>query len=138
MNILFLCVANSARSQIAEGLARHLLGDLARVESAGSCPSQVNPWAVRVLRDRGIDISRQYSKRVDQLDVDFLRGLDYVITLCAEEVCPVYLSEAKKLHWPQPDPAGVKGTEAEQLAAFQRTRDSLEQALQNFKNTFLS
>ena len=100
--ILFLCVANSARSQMAEGIARHILGDAAEVFSAGSQPSRVNPHAVAAMAEIGIDISAHASKSVDAFDP---AGLDLVITLCAEEVCPVLPGRVRRLHWPIPDPA---------------------------------
>ena len=100
MNILFLCVANSARSQLAEGIAKKLFGTKANIESAGSVPSgKVQPWAVKVLSESGIDISQNWSKSIDQLSHEFVEQLDFVITLCAEEVCPVLPSKAKRLHW---------------------------------------
>ena len=102
-SVLFLCVANSARSQMAEGLARGLGGDRLRVQSAGSEPSRVNPLAVRVMAEIGIDLSGHRSKPVAEIDPS---TVDTVITLCAEEVCPVFLSAARRLHWPLPDPAG--------------------------------
>ena len=101
--LLFLCVANSARSQMAEGIARQLAGDRLPIQSAGSAPSRVNPLAVRALAEIGIDASGQRSKSVDEIDRS---TVDTVITLCAEEVCPVYLGSARRLHWPLPDPAG--------------------------------
>lgn len=92
MKILFLCVANSARSQIAEGLAKELFGARAEIESAGSMPSgKVQPWAVEVLKEDGIDISRNFSKSFEHISPKFVVGLDYVITLCAEEICPTGL-----------------------------------------------
>ena len=100
--ILFLCVANSARSQMAEGLARQILGDRAEVSSAGSEPAAVNPHAVEAMAEIGIDITGQYSKSVDTID---LSGLDLVVTLCAEEVCPVLPEQVRRLHWPIADPA---------------------------------
>ena len=108
MKILFLCVANSARSQLAEGIARHLFEARAEIQSAGSQPSKVNPFAARALKEVGIDISKHYSESVDDLTPGFLAHLDYVITLCSEEVCPILVSKAKKLHWPLPDPAGSR------------------------------
>src|SRR3989344_9278941 len=104
MNILFMCVANSARSQIAEGLARQIFPN-SEVKSAGSHPGQLNPIAVMVMNEIGIDISRHYSKSYDDLPPKFIVSLDHVITLCADEVCPTMVSKAKKLHWPFPDPA---------------------------------
>ena len=90
MNILFLCVANSARSQMAEGLAKSMLGTEHNIQSAGSIPSgEVHPNAVKAMDDLCIDIREQYSKSTEDLDEDFLSNLDYAITLCAEEVCPI-------------------------------------------------
>jgi arsenate reductase len=100
--ILFLCVANSARSQMAEGLARRRFGDRAVIESAGSAPSRVNPYAIEVMRERGIDLNTHASKSVDTIDPS---GVAAVVTLCAEEVCPVFLAKAPRLHWPIQDPA---------------------------------
>jgi arsenate reductase (thioredoxin) len=100
--ILFLCVANSARSQMAEGLARHMFGPDVTVLSAGSAPSSVNPHAVEAMAELGIDISTQRSKSVEDIDVG---ALDLVVTLCAEEVCPVLPGRVRRLHWPIPDPA---------------------------------
>ncbi|MBI3544156.1 MAG: arsenate reductase ArsC [Deltaproteobacteria bacterium] len=137
MNILFMCVANSARSQLAEGLARHAFGPSAHVESAGSKPSTLNPLAVAALAESGIDISRHRSKSVDELDSTFVARLDYVITLCAEEVCPVVLSKAKKLHWPFPDPAGKGGSDEEQLARFREARDGIRARLVAFRDEVL-
>ena len=102
--ILFLCVANSARSQMAEGLARALLGDRIEVLSAGSQPSKVNPYAIDAMAELGIDISGHRSKSVDEIDA---AGLDLVVTLCAEEVCPVLPGKTRRLHWAIPDPAST-------------------------------
>ena len=130
-SILFLCVANSARSQLAEGLARNLYGQKASVESAGSEPSgKVQPWAIKTLEESGIDISRHHSKAVDALPPSFLASLDFVITLCAEEVCPAIVTKGKRLHWPIPDPAGV--SEAEKPAALRKARDEIKKRLLAF------
>ena len=133
MKILFMCVANSARSQLAEGLARHIFGAKAVVESAGSKPGQLNPFAVQAMKEIGIDISSHYSKSVDELAPEFVAGLDYVITLCAEEVCPVIISKATKLHWPFPDPAGKGTTDEERLAQFRVARDNIKARLEEFQ-----
>ena len=101
MRILFLCVANSARSQMAEGLARQLL-PTCEVLSAGSRPSRVNPYAIEAMRELGIDICAQRSKSVSEIDP---AGLDLVVTLCAEESCPVLPGRVRRLHWPIDDPA---------------------------------
>jgi arsenate reductase len=129
VKILFLCVANSARSQMAEGLARHLFGDAAQVESAGSAPSAVNPLAMAAMRELGIDISTQRSKGLDQVDA---RAVDIVITLCAEEVCPVLPGRVERLHWPLPDPAGGPGTDQERLSRFRDVRNEIRARLLRF------
>lgn len=101
-SILFLCVANSARSQMAEGLARALLPAGVRIQSAGSRPTRVNPHAIAVMQELGIDLGAQHSKAVATIAPD---SVDLVITLCAEEVCPVFLGQVERLHWPIDDPA---------------------------------
>lgn len=125
--ILFLCVANSARSQLAEALARQRFGDRIRVQSAGSQPSRVNPVAIEVLAELGISATDQHSKSVSTIDPATV-GL--VITLCAEEVCPVFLGQAPRLHWPIPDPASPKDhvppmTRDELLPRFRQARDTI-------------
>jgi len=102
--ILFLCVANSARSQLAEGLARARFGDRFHIQSAGSKPTQVNPYAIAIMAEAKLDISSHTSKLVDAIDGD---SVDLVITLCAEEVCPAFLRPVRRLHWPIPDPAST-------------------------------
>ena len=134
MKILFMCVANSARSQLAEGLAKSIFADKAWIESAGSEPKYVNPYAIKALKEVGIDISSSRSKRFEELSQEFVGDLNYIITLCAEEVCPVMASKtAKRLHWPHPDPAGHLGTEEEQLDRFRKTREAIREQLLNFK-----
>ncbi len=131
MKILFLCVANSARSQMAEGLARHLLGPRATVASAGSAPSRVNPYAVEAMAARGIDISGQISKPVSDFDAaDF----DYVVTLCAEEVCPWLPGTTRRLHWPTDDPASADPSipPDEMRRRFTAARDAIEARLRVF------
>lgn len=124
-HILFLCVANSARSQLAEGIARSLAPAGVRVSSAGSVPTSVRPQAITVLDEIGIDISDHASTAIG----DIPRPVDAVITLCAEEVCPVWLGDAWRLHWGLPDPADVEGTEEEKLEAFRSVRDELRRRL---------
>ena len=121
-SILFLCVANSARSQIAEGLAHRLAPPDVLVYSAGSEPGTINPLAVRVLAEAGVDTAAQYSKGLDAIPLD---EVDLVVTLCAEEVCPLFPRPVRKLHWPLPDPARAAGTEDERIAAFRAVRDEL-------------
>ena len=96
MKILFMCVANSARSQLAEGIAKQVLGDTYDIRSAGSLPKIVNPYAIRALGEVGFDCRDLYSKNVSDLPESFVNNIDYVITLCAEEVCPIIISKAKK------------------------------------------
>jgi thioredoxin type arsenate reductase len=127
--ILFLCVANSVRSQMAEGIARSLAPPEMKVWSAGSRPTQVRPEAIAVLKEIGIDISRSHSKTVDEIPAD---EVDTVITLCAEEECPVFLGKARRLHWGLPDPAAVIGSEEEMLSAFRETRDELFRRIADF------
>lgn len=131
-SVLFLCVANSARSQMAEGLARHLFGDAVRVQSAGSAPTRVNPFAIAALNEVGVDPTKQRSKSVDTIDPD---SIDLVITLCAEEVCPVFLGKARRLHWPLPDPDRKDAdlTDEERLAHFRVTRDEIARRLAALK-----
>jgi len=124
-HILFLCVANSARSQLAEGIARSLAPEGVKVSSAGSVPTSVRPQAIAVLDEIGIDISDHVSAAIEDVE----RPVDAVITLCAEEVCPVWLGDAWRLHWGLPDPAGVEGTEEEKLEAFRSVRDELRRRL---------
>jgi thioredoxin type arsenate reductase len=102
--LFFLCVANSARSQMAEGLARAHLGDRVEVLSAGSQPTKVNSYAVEAMREVGIDISGHRSKSVDEIDT---AHLDLVVTLCADELCPVLPGGTRRLHWLIPDPASL-------------------------------
>jgi arsenate reductase len=123
-SVLFLCVANSARSQMAEGLARSCFGASVRVQSAGSRPTRVNPYAIRAMAELGIDLTGQASKSVDSIDP---ASVDLVITLCAEEVCPVFLSGAPRLHWPieDPDRSAEALSDEERLAHFRVARDQI-------------
>jgi arsenate reductase len=127
-SILFLCVANSARSQMAEGLARQIFGESVDVASAGSRPSRLHPLAVEAMAELGIDISRHHSKAIAELDTG---RFDWVVTLCADEVCPILPGPAQRLHWPLADPAGVDpGLDRDQaLAAFRAARDQIRQRL---------
>lgn len=122
--MLFLCVANSARSQMAEGLARAFHGDRVKAQSAGSHPGGVHPVSVWVLQELGIDISGASSTSVDDVDP---ATVDTVITLCAEEVCPVFLGEARRLHWPFPDP--VSAGDGDVIEGFRRVRDGIRERL---------
>ncbi len=128
-SILFLCVANSARSQMAEGLGRMIFGQRIPVQSAGSTPSSVNPYAIEVMRELGVDLSTHHSKSVDTIDPT---AIGTVITLCAEEVCPVFLGKVRRLHWPIPDPASMDSnlSREDMLARFRTARDTIRNKLQ--------
>jgi len=127
--LLFLCVGNSSRSQIAEGLAHRIFGDAVRVQSAGSRPAGVNALAVAAMAEIGIDISTQTSKSVESIDP---QSVDTVITLCAEEVCPVFLGNVRRLHWSIADPVGADPSlsDAERFAKFRVARDQVKGRLE--------
>ncbi len=127
-SILFLCVANSARSQMAEALARARYGALAHVQSAGSQPSRVNPYAIEVMAERGLDLSAHTSKSVATIDP---ATIDVVVTLCAEEVCPLFLGSVRRLHWPIDDPASVDRslTPEDMRARFRRAASAIDARL---------
>lgn len=125
-HVLFLCVANSARSQLAERIARSLAPSGVRISSAGSRPSAVSPLAVKALAEIGLDAGGQRSKGVDEIPPD---DVDVVVTLCAEEVCPAFLGKALRIHWGLPDPARAPGDDAARLEAFRRVRDELRRRL---------
>ncbi len=126
--ILFLCVANSSRSQMAEGLARALAPERP-VFSAGSAPSQLSPFAVRALAERGVDISGHHAKAVSDIPS---AAVGTAITLCAEEVCPLFAHDVELLHWPFPDPAAAAGDDATKLAAFADVRDQIRPRLEQW------
>jgi arsenate reductase len=126
--VLILCTANSARSQMAEGLLRHDAGDRFNVYSAGIRPTQVRPEAITVMQELGIDISGHRSKSVDEFaSQDF----DYVVTVCdnAKASCPVFPGHTKQIHWSFDDPAAIEGSQEQRLAAFRRVRDELRARL---------
>ena len=127
--VLFLCVANSARSQMAEGIAGSLAPSGTKIWSAGSRPTSVRPEAIAVLKEIGIDVSSHRAKAVAEIPS---AEVDTVITLCGEEECPVFLGKATRLHWGLPDPAAVSGSEAERLDAFRKVRDELRRRIGDF------
>lgn len=127
--LLFLCVANSARSQLAEGIARSLAAPTMKVYSAGSAPTTVRPEALTVLAEIGIDGAAQRSKAVSAIPA---AEVDTVITLCAEEECPVFLGKARRLHWGLPDPASPTLSPDDRLDAFREVRDELQRRLRAF------
>jgi arsenate reductase len=125
IKVMFVCTGNSARSQMAEGFARHLGEGRVEAYSAGVEPSRMNPFAVTVMREKGIDISGHSSKAFDW---DLARQMDVVVTVCghANESCPVLPPEVKRLHWPLEDPAKATGSEADILGKFGEVRDQIE------------
>lgn len=128
--VLFLCTENSCRSQMAEGILRHLMGNEFEAESAGTRPSAVNPFAIKVMAEIGIDISGHRSKPVDEFQgMDF----DIAITTCdaAREACPFFPGKARCcLHWSFSDPAKAEGSGDEILSAFRKVRDEIKQRIQ--------
>ena len=129
--VLILCTGNSARSQMAEGLLRHLAGHRYEVHSAGTKPGIVRPEAIAVMQEIGIDITSHRSKHVDEFAG---QHFDYVLTVCdnANEVCPVYPANTTLLHRTFPDPAGVEGSEEERNEAFRQVRRQLRTYLETF------
>lgn len=129
--VLILCTGNSARSQMAEGLLRHLAGDRLEVESAGTVASFVRPQAIAAMEKIGIDISGHRSKCLDEfLDKPF----DYVITVCdnAAESCPIFPGKAERIHWSFDDPAVATGSDQDIQAVFERVRDEIKAKLDGF------
>lgn len=129
--LLVLCTANSARSQMAEGLMRHDHGERFEVESAGTKATLVRPEAIAVMKEIGIDISSHRSKLVDTFANQVF---DYVLTVCdnANENCPVYPGHGTRVHHSFADPAAVQGSEEERLIAFRNVRDEIRAYLQTF------
>lgn len=129
--ILILCTGNSARSQMAEGLMKHICQNAYDVYSAGTKPSIVRPEAIKALAEIGIDISGNRSKSVDEFA---LMEIDYVLTVCdnAKENCPYFPAKTKLIHHSFEDPAKVAGDEETRLAAFRRVRDQIDTYLKDF------
>ena len=131
--ILFLCTGNSCRSQMAEGFLRHMAGDKFEVFSAGIKPTQVNPLAIKVMAEVGVDISKHRSKSA----MEFIgQQFDYVVTVCdnAKQTCPIFPGKYEKIHWDLEDPAEAKGNEEERLIFFRRIRDEIKNMISNFKD----
>jgi len=129
IKVLFLCTGNSCRSQIAEGWAKHLKGDVMDAYSAGIAPASLNQMAVKVMAEAGVDISAQRPKHVDEFkDIDF----DYVVAVCdnARENCPVFAGRAKHIHKSFEDPTFMRGTEQQVKAAFVELRDQMKQFIE--------
>lgn len=132
--VMFVCTGNSARSQMAEGFARQFGQGRVEPYSAGMEPTKLNPFAVAVMQEKGIDISSQRSKAFDE---NLARRMDVVVTVCghADERCPILPPEVNKLHWPLEDPAAAKGTDAEILVKFREIRDQIEGRVLELMNT---
>ena len=131
LRVLFLCIANSCRSQMAEGLVRHYLGESVEAASAGTMETYVHPLAIQIMKEIGIDISNYRSKNM----VEFVdRSFDFVITVCEESdsLCPVWIGGGEKIHIGFPDPVRVRGTQEERLSAFRTVRDDMKEKLISF------
>ncbi|HEV7375253.1 MAG TPA: arsenate reductase ArsC [Pyrinomonadaceae bacterium] len=131
IRVLILCTGNSARSQMAEGILKHEGRDRFDVSSAGTEPSRVNPLAIEAMNEIGIDISNHRSKSVDEFSG---QDFDYVITVCdkANENCPIFPGQVRRIHWSFDDPAAAVGSEEDRLAVFRRVRDQIQRRLKSF------
>ena len=133
MNILFLCVGNSGRSQIAEALAKDMLPKSFDIRSAGSVPEKdIHKDTILVMNDIGIDISTRKTKSINSIEENFMDNLDYAITLCAEEVCPVVPEAIKIFHWPNEDPDNDSYNDIQSKNAFIKTRENIFKLLNKF------
>ncbi|HHU61732.1 MAG TPA: arsenate reductase (thioredoxin) [Natronincola sp.] len=133
IKIMFLCTGNSCRSQIAEGIAKHLGGNRVEIYSAGLEAHGLNPRAIKVMDEIGVGISKHTS---DEIDQKLLNTMDYAITLCgdAEDRCPLTSPSVTKMHWPFDDPAQAVGTEAEIMEQFRLIRDAIAKRIEVFFN----
>ncbi|KRL35312.1 arsenate reductase [Liquorilactobacillus uvarum DSM 19971] len=134
--IYFLCTGNSCRSQMAEGYAKSILSpDIFEIESAGIETHGLNPNAVKVMAEDGVDISSHYSKLID---LKYFNTSDLVITLCgdAKDKCPMLPPKKKSLHWPLSDPAQATGTLEEQLEVFRKVRDEIKKLIIDLNDHF--
>lgn len=132
--VLFVCIHNSARSQMAEAFLNHWGGERFQAESAGIEPGQLNPIVVKALQEKGIDISGKATRSVDDC---LAAGTQYayVVTVCDEtaaERCPIFPGPGKRLHWGFPDPSALQGSDAEKLAATRTIRDAIEQQIKTW------
>jgi arsenate reductase (thioredoxin) len=132
--ILFVCVHNTARSQIAEALCNHICGDIFEAESAGLQPGNINPLVIEAMHEIGIDLSRKATRSVFEL-CKAGKLFSYVITVCDEttvERCPVFPGITKRLHWSFPDPAALTGTNEEKMKEVRKIRDSIQKRIENW------
>jgi len=129
--VIFICTGNSCRSQMCEGLLRNMTGDKYDVFSAGLKPSLVNPNAIKVMNEIGVDISKHISVDVNRYIGD---EFDYIITVCdnAKESCPVFPGKGKRIHWSFNDPEDAVGNEEEVLNEFRKVRDQIKLTLKQF------
>lgn len=136
IRVLFLCIGNSCRSQMAEALLRKHAPDRFSAFSAGIEPSAVNPFTIRVLQEIGVDTGDLFSKSLNKYIE--APAFDYLITVCsdAEERCPVFPGAGKRLHWPFEDPAKFIGSDQEKLAQFRIIRDQIDQRISNWLKEF--
>ncbi len=132
--VLFVCIHNSARSQMAEAFLNQICGDEFEAHSAGLEPGKLNPIVVEAMQEIGVDISRNQTKAV----LDYVRSgtiLTHVITVCDEasaERCPIFVGIKKRLHWGFPDPSSFQGTHAEKLAGTRTVRDAIKSKIENW------
>ena len=131
--VMFLCTANSCRSQMAEGFAKEIYKGVVEVYSAGLMSATVHKKAIAVMKELGINISGQKSKTIDKA---LLKEMDFVVTLCnnAEDLCPSTPPETRRIYWPIKDPVGTLGTEEEIMNAFRRARDEINERIKKLKD----
>jgi len=131
LKVMFLCTGNSCRSQMAEGFAREIGKGIIEPYSAGLIAAGVNKRAIAVMKEIGVDISKQKSEEIDE---ELLGNMDIIITLCghAEASCPMTPPHIKRLHWPIDDPVGTVGTEEEIMNAFRKARDEIKERILKF------
>lgn len=129
--VLFVCTGNRARSQMAEGLLRHIAGDRFEVHSAGTMPSGISELTIEAMREIDIDVSRQRSKSVSEFAG---QSFDYVVTVCdsARQVCPIFLGEGERLHWDIEDPSDIEARGFPLIEAFRIARNDLRARIENF------
>lgn len=130
--VLFLCIGNSARSQMAEAFLKKYAGDQFEVHSAGLEPEEINPYTIKVLEEIGIDTNQQYAKPLSK----YLGNthFSYLITVCskAEERCPIFPGMGQRIHWPFENPAAFEGTDEEKTEKFREIRDQIEEKIQEW------
>lgn len=131
--VLFICTHNSARSQMAEGLLRHMFGEYYETYSAGAAPSRVSPQAIEVMKEIDIDITKQHSKSINEF---YNAGIDCVVTVCdrARETCPVLPGTKESLHKEFEDPSVLKGSKEEIIAGYRRVRDEIQNWIEDTFN----